>query len=86
MILPDKLYDILKWMCMIGLPAIATAYSEFGEIWELPYIDKIPKSITVVCFLLGAFLGISNVRYYKNGSIEMPTDETEVDNNETGDM
>lgn len=85
MILPNKLFDALKWICIIGLPAIAVAYSELGAIWTLPYVEQIPKTINVICVLLGSFLGVSNYKYYRNHSLEMPDDEIEVDNSNTGE-
>jgi len=80
MILPDKWFDALKWLDMIVLPAIATAYSALSAIWGFPFAEEIPKTIMVVCALLGAFLGISNVNYYMNEPLKMPDDEESVDN------
>ena len=63
--LPDKLYDILKWVTMIVLPALATAYVGLAAIWGFPYADEVAKTTAVVCTLLGALLGISTAQYYK---------------------
>ena len=57
--LPDKLYDILKWVTMIVLPALATAYVGLAAIWAWPYADEIAKTTAVICTLRGALLGIS---------------------------
>ena len=64
--LPDKLYDILKWITMIVIPALATAYVGFASIWGWPYADEIAKTAAVVCTLLGALLGISTAQYNKS--------------------
>ena len=63
--LPDKLYDILKWVTMIVLPALATAYVGLAAIWSWPYADEIAKTTAVICTLLGALLGISTAEYNK---------------------
>lgn len=63
--LPDKLYDILKWVTMIVLPALATAYVGLAAIWAWPYADEIAKTTAVICTLLGALLGISTAEYNK---------------------
>jgi hypothetical protein len=63
--LPDKLYDILKWVTMIVIPALATAYFGFAGIWGWPFADEIAKTAAVVCTLLGALLGISTAEYNK---------------------
>ena len=64
--LPDKIYDILKWVTMIVLPALATAYVGLASIWGWPYADEVAKTTAVVCTLLGALLGISTAQYNKN--------------------
>ena len=33
--IPDKLYDILKWVVIIVLPAIATLYAALSAVWAL---------------------------------------------------
>ena len=59
----DKLYDILKWICMICIPALATAYVGLAAVWGWPYADEVAKTAAVVCTLLGALLGISTAQY-----------------------
>lgn len=63
--LNDKLYDILKWITMIVIPALATAYVGLAAVWAWPYADEVAKSAAVVCTLLGALLGISTAEYNK---------------------
>ena len=63
--LPDKVYDVLKWVTMICIPALATAYVGFASIWGWPFADEIAKTAAVVCTLLGALLGISTAEYNK---------------------
>ena len=65
MILPDKWYDVLKWITMILLPALATAYVGLAAIWHFPYADEVAKTTAVICTLLGALLGISTAQYNK---------------------
>lgn len=64
--LPDKVYDILKWIVMIVIPALATAYVGLAAIWGFPYADEVAKTAAVVCTLLGALLGISTAQYNKD--------------------
>lgn len=63
--LTDKQYDILKWIAMIGLPAIGAFYFTLANIWGLPYAEQIVGTITAVDTLLGALLGISTSQYNK---------------------
>ena len=64
--LNSKVYDILKWITMIVLPACATAYVGLTAIWGWPYADQVAKTTTVICTLLGALLGISTAQYNKD--------------------
>ena len=61
----DKTYDILKWIAMILLPAIATLYFTMANIWGLPYADQIVGTITGIDTFLGVILGISTSQYNK---------------------
>lgn len=61
----DKLYDVLKWVVMIVLPALSTAYVGLAAIWQWPMADEVAKTCSVVCVLLGALLGISTAEYNK---------------------
>lgn len=66
MILPDKVYDVLKWICIIGLPAIATLWFALGKIWGFPYLAEIEATIIAIDTFLGAVLGISSFSYNKS--------------------
>lgn len=63
--LSNKVYDILKWIVVIVLPALTTAYVGLATIWGFPYSDEMAKTSAVVCTLLGALLGISTAQYNK---------------------
>ena len=59
----DKLYDILKWVAMLFLPALAILVKTVFLIWNIPYGDEISATIVAVNAFLGAILGISNGIY-----------------------
>lgn len=61
----DKIYDILKYVSMIVLPAIATLYAALAATWGWPYIDEIVATVTAVDTFLGTILQISNYKYKK---------------------
>lgn len=64
--LTNKLYDVLKWLVMIVIPAAATLYAALGEVWGFPYIQEIGITATAVCTFLGAIIGISTAEYNKD--------------------
>lgn len=61
----NKIYDTLKFIAMVVLPAIGTLYFALAQIWGLPYGEQIVGTITAVDAFLGALLGISTVQYNK---------------------
>lgn len=61
----NKVYDILKWIALVVLPAIATLYIGLSNYWSLPYPEEIAGTITLVDAFLGALLGISSIQYAK---------------------
>ena len=65
MILNDKVYDIMKWIAMVCLPAIGTMYFALAGIWGFPYGEQIVGTIMAIDTFLGALLGISSIQYNK---------------------
>lgn len=68
----DQLYDVLKWVTLVCIPAFTTAYVGLAAIWGWPYADEVAKTSAVVCVLLGSLLGISTIAYNKE---KQPPDE-----------
>ena len=62
----DKIYDVLKWIAQLFLPALGTFYSALAGIWGFPYGEQIMATILGVDTFLGAILGISNMQYKKS--------------------
>lgn len=66
MIFSNRVFDALKWCVLVLIPALTTAYVGLAGIWGFPYPDEVAKTSAVVCALLGALLGISNLQYKLN--------------------
>lgn len=64
----NKVYDVLKWIAMVVLPAIATLYATLSGIWGFPYGEQIVGTIAAVETCIGALLQISNVQYKKTAA------------------
>lgn len=62
----NKVYDILKWIAQILLPALGTLYFALAGIWNFPYAEAVVGTITAVDTFLGVILGISTINYNKN--------------------
>lgn len=69
----NKVYDILKFIAQIVLPAAATLWAALGKIWGWPLVTEITATICAVDTFLGALLGISSYQYNKEQ--EKPAEE-----------
>ena len=65
MIMNNKVYDVLKYIAMVFLPALATLYGTLASIWGLPYGQEVVATISAIDLFLGALLGISAKKYNK---------------------
>ena len=60
----NKVYDVLKWIAQLFLPAIGTLYFALASIWNFPYGEQVVGTITAIDAFLGAILGISSATYH----------------------
>lgn len=74
----NKVYDILKFIAQIVLPAIATFYITIAGIWNLPLGDEISRTVMAVDTLLGAILMISTAGYNK-AQVSVVTEEDKTE-------
>ena len=63
--LPDKVYDVLKWIVTLVLPGLGTFYFALANIWGLPFGEEVTGTITALVTFLGAILMISSTNYNK---------------------
>ena len=59
--LSDKVYDTLKWIVTIVLPALSALYWGLSGIWGWLYAEQV-----VGTTFLGALLGISTAQYKRD--------------------
>lgn len=72
----NKLYDALKWIALIFLPASGTLYFALAGIWGFPYAEQVVGTITAIDTFIGVVIGISAAQYNKeiSGTVE-PSDD-----------
>ena len=61
----NKVYDILKWVVMLGIPGLSAFWETMAQTWSLPYGSQITVTINAVGLLLGTWLCISASKYKK---------------------
>lgn len=76
-VLPPKVYDFLKWVALVLLPALATLYIALSGVLHLPNADEVSGAIIAVDAFLGAILNLSSKAY--NSSSEKYDGVVEVD-------
>ena len=68
-IFSDKVFDWLKWISIVCLPALSTFIVVISKIWGWADLGSlIAQTITAVAVLLGALLGISSIQYRKGSN------------------
>ena len=65
MIIPDKIYNILKWVLVIAVPAFITFLTTIFALYNIPHIEIVVGTISAVATLLGALIGVSTKTYNK---------------------
>ena len=68
MILSNKVYDVLKWIALVALPALTTFYGVVGTTCNIPYTQEVLTIAVAFDAMLGTMLGISTNKYNKTNS------------------
>ena len=63
--LSNEMYDVLKVICTVVLPAVIVLLSSLTDIWSLPYGDKVISTLAAINVFIGALIGISSNAYWK---------------------
>lgn len=71
----NKVYDVLKYIAQIVLPAIGALYFGLAKIWGFPYATEIVGTISCVDAFLGAILQISTNQYNAEQQIQPPDED-----------
>ena len=61
----DRIYDWMKWLVVICIPALTVAFVGLDSIFNWGYGDVVAKCSAILCTLLGTLLGISTAQYNK---------------------
>lgn len=64
----NKVYDFLKWIVMVVMPALGTAVGSIGLAVGWGHAELFVLILTAVTAFLGACLGVSNHNYKGGGT------------------
>ncbi len=79
--LNNKVYDVLKWLGLVCLPAVAWFIGQVGADIGIPNPETVVRIINAVATLLGMLLGVSCYNYGKGGD---PMEEVVIEEDEDG--
>ena len=66
--LNNKVYDVLKWLVLIVLPAGSGLYAALAGVWGWGYVEQVTTTLSAVALFVGALIGVSTAQYNKNVS------------------
>lgn len=64
--LDNRVYDVLKWLVVIAIPACTTAFVGLDKVFGWGYGEEVAQVSAIVCTLIGALIGVSSAEYYKS--------------------
>lgn len=65
--MPDKLYNFLKWFCLIAIPSFVTFLAFVLPLWGIAdaTTNVVVGTMSAVGVLIGSLIGVSTVKYNK---------------------
>lgn len=61
-LLPDKVYQTLKRIALVVLPALAIFTNTVGPVLGLPHVDAIVTTLNALGLLIAACIGVSQAK------------------------
>lgn len=58
-LIPNGIYQVLKWVGLIACPAVATFIGAVFPAWGIPNVDAIVLTLNSAGVLIGALIGVS---------------------------
>lgn len=68
-ILPDRVYDVLKWILSVAVAPTIALITGLGQLYGFDTF-KVVETISLVATFLGALFGISMIQYGKKETKE----------------
>lgn len=61
-LIPNRVYDVLKWLALIVLPAIGVLVQTLGPVWGWTWADPVATTINAVALTIGVVIGASALK------------------------
>lgn len=66
--LSNQYYDMLKWLVLIFLPALAVLLSGIGTLYSWQSAEQWVALINLIAIFIGSLIQVSSKQYYLGGS------------------
>lgn len=66
--LNNKVYDVLKWVVLIVLPAASGLYAALSGVWGWGYVEQVTTTLSALALFLGSLIGVSTSAYNKKAN------------------
>ena len=70
-LLSNKIYNVIKWITALFIPALITLYLSLADVWNFPNPEKVVLTAAAVNVFLGVLLKVSDTQYKKYESAEL---------------
>ena len=70
-LLSNKIYNVIKWITALFIPALITLYLSLADVWNFPNTEKVVLTAAAVNVFLGVLLKVSDIQYKKYESSEL---------------
>lgn len=82
-VLTNELYNVLKWIALVLLPALAALYLGLAALWGLPHPNEVAGTITLVDTFLGLLLNVATKNYNQSadkfdGSLQINANDNSI--------
>ena len=86
-IFSEKVYDFIKYVCVIGIPAVSTFILGLGQVFDWTWCEPCSIVLILVQTLLGALFCVDCVGYSKSElaatqAVADEDEDTEEENDE----
>ena len=70
--MPDKVYDVCKWLSLVFFNAVGVLYKTLAAVWNLPYGEEVLTTCAAIALFIGALIGVSTAQYNKTAGKHEP--------------
>lgn len=64
--LPNRIYDCLKWLVLVCIPAATVLYTVLDKTFGWGYAETVMTISSAVCTFIGALIGVSTAEHNKD--------------------